>query len=121
MYVCLSMCLVILVGILHLLCLIKGTGELKYFKIWQGILLTRMCFTLAKKRNSGRPGELIFLHAVFRKQTYIFFWPEAKVFAYTLARTSGVISLISRFMFRFRSSIISGAGCRYCFPHHERN
>ena len=42
------MCLVILVGILHLLYLIKGTEELKYFKVWQGVLLTRICFTLAK-------------------------------------------------------------------------
>ena len=52
--------------------------QLMIFRDFQESLLTRMYFKLAKKGNSGRPGELVFLHAVFRKQAYILFWPQHK-------------------------------------------
>ena len=50
--------------------------QLIIFRDFQESLLTRMYFKLAKKKgNSDRQDELVFVHAVYRKQANILFWP----------------------------------------------
>ena len=35
------------------------------------------------KKNSGRPGGILFRHPVHQKQSYIFLWPEKYLFENT--------------------------------------